>query len=408
MLMLQLLGGRRLLRDGRDVGSEIRYRKGWAVLGYLAVARGHQHSRAMLAEWLWPGMEAAAARTNLRQVLTDLNQLFERNGCGKVLDVSRDNVALQGHPDFMIDAAMLDAGRRTPVAVDAAALEAASMDMASLGDEFMAGFALADCPLFEDWLEATRRDLNAATVSLLERLCQLHQNHGRLPQAVASARKLVVLDGWNENWQRLLMRLLAAAGLHQQALEHYQALSSNLMHELGVVPEPRTQALYAEIRAESRRAAVWSGESAAKAREALVRHWQEGQGSAPRESGQPETMTQRTLPIRDPRRQRTSVSGWLTVEHGPGSGRRIEVMAAPVMVGRGRDNDLCLPHDTVSRQHCMVWCEDGIFRVRDVGSTNGTRVNGALVQEAALDDGDSVVLGEMVLQFSLETVEVAG
>lgn len=408
MLILQLLGGRRLLCDGQDVGGQIRYRKSWAVLGYLAVARGRQHSRALLAEWLWPGMETAAARTNLRQVLTDLNQLFDRNGGSSLLEVNRDAVSLLELPGLQVDLAALAATQLLSAAADAQVLAAVEPHIELLGGEFMAGFALADCPQFEEWLDAIRREFSATTTAALQRLCLAQQAHGRLPQAIATARKLVATDGLNEEFQRQLMRLLAAGGLHQQALEQYQAMSTSLMHELGVVPEPRTQALYAELRAESRRAAVWSGESAAKARETQARHWLDGMPAGDSSPGGNEPMTQRTLPVQGQRRQRELASGWLTVERGPWPGRRIAVGVQPVVVGRGSDSDLCLPNDTVSRQHCMIWHEDGCHRVRDLGSTNGTRINGALVQEAALEDGDDVVLGEIVLRFGFDTADMAG
>ncbi len=70
------------------------------------------------------------------------------------------------------------------------------------------------------------------------------------------------------------------------------------------------------------------------------------------------------------------------------------------MIGRSSDADLQVPHGTVSRHHCAVWRDGTRYRIRDMGSTNLTRVNGAIVQEAALADGDQIQLGDSVLRFA--------
>lgn len=400
MLRLQLLGERRLSLGRCDVSAAIRYRKGWALLGHLAVERGRRHSREQVAELLWPSLEPASARTNLRQVLTDLNQAFDRNGGEGLLETTRDSVGLFPQAHVAIDLVALEAVQALPLEADEDAIVAAEQHVEQLGGEFMAGFVLADCRDFEDWLEAARRRLATTTLETLTRLCRAQQAHGRLPQAIASARQLVALDEWHEGHQRQLMQLLAAAGLHRQALEQYQALTESLQAELGTEPEPRTQALRSRIEADHRRAtaAPGAGPAAASSLAAQVRRWLgELGGSEPADDfGLP---TQRTLPVTGAMSARQAARGWLDVEHGAEPGRRIAVTATPVMIGRSRDSDLCIPHDTVSRQHCAVWHDEDGFRIRDLGSTNGTRVNDAVVQEAALRDGDCIVLGETVLRF---------
>ena len=53
------------------------------------------------------------------------------------------------------------------------------------------------------------------------------------------------------------------------------------------------------------------------------------------------------------------------------------------LVGRKEDCDLRLDHKSVSKQHCVLLRTDGLLLVRDLGSTNGTRVNGQRVRRAA-------------------------
>lgn len=404
MLELHLLGERRLSRGRQDLTAVIRYRKGWALLGYLAVERGRRHPREKIAELLWPDLRPASARTNLRQVLTDLNQAFDCNGGEGLLESTRETIGLAvdgfPHARVSLDLLALEAAQAMPIQPDAGVLAATEQHVQQLGGEFMAGFALADCPAYEEWLGGARRQLAGATVESLARLCRIQQVHGRVPQAIATARGLVALDEWNEEFQRQLMRLLAAAGLHQQALEQYQALSDSLASELGASPEPRTAALRAEIEADGRRVRAIPGAApVASALAAQVRRWL-GDLAGSADAGDPDTglPTQRTLPVAGTRPGKRAARGWLEVELGADPGRRVAV-AGSVLVGRSRENDLCIAHDTVSRQHCVVWHDDDGFRVRDLGSTNGTRVNDAIVQEAALDHGDRIVLGETVLRF---------
>ena len=51
-------------------------------------------------------------------------------------------------------------------------------------------------------------------------------------------------------------------------------------------------------------------------------------------------------------------------------------------IGKAPDNDLVLPDDTVSRHHCELVRSKGGIHVKDLGSTNGTRVQGARITEA--------------------------
>ena len=66
-----------------------------------------------------------------------------------------------------------------------------------------------------------------------------------------------------------------------------------------------------------------------------------------------------------------------------------------VKIGKAPDNDIVLADDTVSRHHCeLVRVADGIL-IRDLGSTNGTRVSGARVQEGTFPPGTILKVGEV-------------
>jgi pSer/pThr/pTyr-binding forkhead associated (FHA) protein len=69
-------------------------------------------------------------------------------------------------------------------------------------------------------------------------------------------------------------------------------------------------------------------------------------------------------------------------------GNPIEISRDLTLVGRKEDCDLCLDHKSVSKMHCVIVKTDGLLLLRDLGSTNGTRVNGQRVRRAALLPND--------------------
>ncbi|MBK6691202.1 MAG: sigma 54-interacting transcriptional regulator [Myxococcales bacterium] len=84
----------------------------------------------------------------------------------------------------------------------------------------------------------------------------------------------------------------------------------------------------------------------------------------------------------------------LTVLSGASRGKE-RPLVGTVRVGKAPENDLVLSDDTVSRQHCeLTRTADGIV-VKDLGSTNGTKVNGARVQQATFPPGTVVKVGEV-------------
>ncbi len=81
-------------------------------------------------------------------------------------------------------------------------------------------------------------------------------------------------------------------------------------------------------------------------------------------------------------------------------GKRVEVAAEPVVIGRHPECDVVLNDAEVSRQHAEVRREEGAFLVVDLGSLNGTRVNGVGVkQPRELQDGDQITIGTHALRF---------
>ena len=74
------------------------------------------------------------------------------------------------------------------------------------------------------------------------------------------------------------------------------------------------------------------------------------------------------------------------------------------LVGRDEDCDLRLDHKSISKLHCVIVKTDGLILVRDLGSTNGTRVNGTRVRRAALLPNDTLSIANLryAVKFGIE------
>src|SRR5437762_10475243 len=73
-------------------------------------------------------------------------------------------------------------------------------------------------------------------------------------------------------------------------------------------------------------------------------------------------------------------------------GAPVEVVKDLTLVGRKEECDLRLDHKSVSKMHCVIVKTDGLLLLRDLGSTNGTRVNGQRVRRAALMPDDELTI----------------
>jgi len=87
-------------------------------------------------------------------------------------------------------------------------------------------------------------------------------------------------------------------------------------------------------------------------------------------------------------------------------GRTIKVEAESVSIGRHPDNTIALQDEKLSRYHCVVEPDGaGGFRVRDLGSRNGTKINESKVIESPVGHGDTLKLGDQ--EYVAEVVDAA-
>ena len=92
----------------------------------------------------------------------------------------------------------------------------------------------------------------------------------------------------------------------------------------------------------------------------------------------------------------------LVILTGPQTGRKVP-LSSSLVLGRGDDADVRIPHQSVSRAHARIMRAGDGYVVHDLGSSNGTYVNGVRVESKELAAGDRIQLGaRVVLQLTVE------
>ena len=89
----------------------------------------------------------------------------------------------------------------------------------------------------------------------------------------------------------------------------------------------------------------------------------------------------------------------LFVIQGADQGKRFELKPRPMALGRDKSSPILLHDHEISRRHAEVRPVDDSFRIVDLGSANGTFVNGQPVDQVALRSGDRLQLGQTVMLF---------
>ncbi|GIF18686.1 DNA-binding SARP family transcriptional activator [Actinoplanes tereljensis] len=237
-LRIDLFGGFRVTVDGQSLAPEVwSQRKPAALVKLLALAPGQRLRREQVTDRLWPELEPAAAAANLRKALHAVRRNVGADhvvSAGDLLCLPPDDISIDVSDYWSFAAA---ARRSRDIDVYAAAAE-------------MYRDGLLPEDLYEDWASASRDELRADWLALVEEWAGLLEAGGDLNGAARAVQRLVTADPLVEERHAWLMRLHALAGRRDEAQRQYSRLRELLAGELGVEPSAEIQRLYEEIRAE--------------------------------------------------------------------------------------------------------------------------------------------------------------
>jgi predicted ATPase/DNA-binding SARP family transcriptional activator len=227
-----------------SVGGEVvpegawRLRKAKSLVKLLALAPERRVHRERATELLWPERTPEAAANNFHQALYVARRALEGAGAeaSAVLPLRDDMLVLYPGARVEVDVDFFDAA-----VVRARETGEPSDYRAALG---LYGGELLPEDRYEGWAVARREALSEAHLGLLLELSARLDEDGDAPAAIEVLERAVVIDPLHEAVHRALMRLFAAGGRRQQALEQYQQLREALSLDLAAEPDPQTGRLY--------------------------------------------------------------------------------------------------------------------------------------------------------------------
>ncbi len=231
MITARLIGGVELTNsDGAEL--KLATRKARALLAFLILEKGRWHPRDKLASLLWGDRGQTQARNSLNQALHDIRKLEAATGID-IVEREPERVRI------ITDAVASDLDRFSAL-LTTSPLSAAELQI----DELLDGLDLRE-EEYIDWLEAKRTEYRNALADALRALA----TSGAADDApLQASRKLVALDPLDEASRRQLMQILADTGNRAEAIRQYQVCASLLKEELGVEPDPKTQAVLVKIK----------------------------------------------------------------------------------------------------------------------------------------------------------------
>ena len=239
---IELFGGL-CVKSSDRVLTRFRTHKTGALLAYLAYYRQQPHSREVLIELHWPEDASESGRHSLRMALSSLRRQLEPPGVpsGAVIIANRFSVQLNPAAvttDVAGFGAALQSAAQAPSDTERVRYLAEAVEL--YRGELLLGY-------YEEWMLPEQRRLEELFFEALGRLITHLEGSGDLHRALDYARRGVSADPLREEAHRDLMRLYAAVGQHDAALQQFHELERLLKEKLGAAPSVATRALARQI-----------------------------------------------------------------------------------------------------------------------------------------------------------------
>jgi len=343
------------------------------LLGVLLLAAGQVVASDRLIDRLWQSPDADRTASTLHVGIAKLRRSLAAGAGANVPIIETVRPGYRIH----VDESSLDLLRFRALA-DRARREMAGGDLRSACQGFREALALRRGELLADLAdealvreEAVHLERTMTGVAIDAYRCDLQL--GRHAEAVAGLGRLFNEHPFDERLCGLLMVAQYRAGQQAQALEVARRLRQHLADELGVEPGPEITELERQI----------------------LQH--DPALAAPRvDSG---TLDDRSTLVRS---SRTPPTASLRI-----GDRQVPITRTVTTIGRRRDQAVMVPDPDVSRHHAEIRMTDDGFLLIDIGSTNGTRVNGVRISQHPLEDGEVIEVGSTRMVFEQDPL-VAG
>lgn len=211
---LRGFGPPEIVLPGREVPSELTWRKHLGLLFYLARSTEGVRRRDHLTFLLWPDKDDTRARHSLNEACRAIRRALG----DEALETRGDRIAL--------DLARIDADWLAAERVLTGSDGAAIADL--WRGDFLEGFGIDDAPAFEDWLAAERRDWRRRFGEKLIALARAALERGRYPEAAVLSARVLRADPLSEAAVRVAMTADALAGAAPAALERFADYKARL------------------------------------------------------------------------------------------------------------------------------------------------------------------------------------
>ncbi|HSV38867.1 MAG TPA: BTAD domain-containing putative transcriptional regulator [Nocardioidaceae bacterium] len=336
-----------------------------AIIAQLALAGGRIVSVDDLLEGVWGEDLPATARNTLQYHVGVLRKALAAYGAAEALVTRDPGYGLTAETDVSRFLDGVGAASREAAAGRNEEAAAAYTEALNLWH----GHALADLRDFE-FADARAVALEAQRLTCLEAWADAENACGRADSLIAPLQELVSENPTRERLWEQLMVALYRTGRQDAALSAFRTARQALDRELGVEPSARLNEVH----------------------QAILRQDPKLQPVRALHSIPVRPMSQTIL-------ARSEVVGAPPSLVAPG-GKRLLLTGAPVVIGRHGDCDLVLSDEQASRRHAQVEAGPRGFVLVDLGSTNGTFLNGQRVEGATpLGHGDRIEIGHAVVHY---------
>jgi DNA-binding SARP family transcriptional activator len=358
--------------DGTPV--ELGARKQRAVLAKFVLKRNLPVSIESLTDALWDQSPPTMARQTVQAYVSNLRRLFSDAGfdpkglLAKAQPGYRLNVA-----EADCDLGRFDSERIAGVhAAAAGRFEEASSHLSAALAEWRGPFLedLREFAFVEREAIAQSKDKVRAHTALVEAEIAC----GRAYSVIPELERLAAENPLDEELWLQLATAYYVVERQSDALGAYAQLKTNLAEELGIDPGPTAKALYQKILDQE----PLDTKRAAQAAAAETFIHSKGRGAA--------------------------ATRFMIARLRDTAGRHYPLEAGDIRIGRLPDNDIVLSDADVSRHHAVVVDTGTSFRIMDLGSANGVKVQDERIDiDADLADGDRIRIGGHEFTFEIHS-----